>query len=178
MLLWHAATRCESYDRAPFSEAQPGDSRCNQESGVRFRPGRRAPDSGAGGDFRGVRRVRNSGRRAVPDAAISPGSAGSADRELGMAHRVRVVACRPSRGLPIFGLSGDGHRLGDLSQHRSAADAGSFAVVPDLAAAFAQVFSAPAILALQIFWVALFWYYGRSRVTASTLSFHVVADRI
>jgi hypothetical protein len=51
-------------------------------------------------------------------------------------------------------------------------------VVPDLAAAFAQVFSAPAILALQIFWVALFWYYGRSRVTASTLSFHVVADRI
>ena len=34
------------------------------------------------------------------------------------------------------------------------------------------------ILVLQLLWVALFLYYGRSRVTASTLSFHVVADRI
>ncbi|MGB8889536.1 MAG: hypothetical protein WCC87_22625 [Candidatus Korobacteraceae bacterium] len=51
-------------------------------------------------------------------------------------------------------------------------------VAPDLATAFAQVFSVPVILALQLFWVALFLYYGRSRVTASTLSFHVVADRI
>ena len=47
-----------------------------------------------------------------------------------------------------------------------------------LAAAFAQVFSAPVILILQALWVALFIYYGRSRVTASTVCFHVVADRI
>ena len=51
-------------------------------------------------------------------------------------------------------------------------------VAPDLAEAFAHMFSAPVILALQIFWVALFLYYGRSRVTASTLSFHVVAEQI
>jgi hypothetical protein len=51
-------------------------------------------------------------------------------------------------------------------------------VAPSLAAGFAQLVSVPAIIALQIFWIALFLYYGRSRVTASTLSFHVVADRI
>lgn len=49
---------------------------------------------------------------------------------------------------------------------------------PDLTAAFGQLVSAPAILALQLLWIALFLYYGRSRVTASTLSFHVVAERI
>jgi len=51
-------------------------------------------------------------------------------------------------------------------------------VVPDLAAALQHVFSLPVLLALQIFWIALFLYYGASRVTASTLSFHVVADRV
>jgi hypothetical protein len=51
-------------------------------------------------------------------------------------------------------------------------------VIPDLATGFAQVCSAPVILLVQFFWVGLFLYYGRSRVTASTVSFHVVADRI
>ncbi|MGA7461423.1 MAG: hypothetical protein WBW69_14435 [Candidatus Korobacteraceae bacterium] len=51
-------------------------------------------------------------------------------------------------------------------------------IVPDLSVGFAQVTSAYVILLLQLVWVALFLYYGRSRVTASTLSFHVVADRI
>ena len=50
--------------------------------------------------------------------------------------------------------------------------------MPDLSAGFAQVTSAPVILLLQLVWIALFLYYGRSRVTASTLSFHVVAERI
>lgn len=49
---------------------------------------------------------------------------------------------------------------------------------PDLALAFARLFSAPVILLLQAVWLALFLYYGRSRVTASRLSFHVLADRI
>ena len=52
------------------------------------------------------------------------------------------------------------------------------ALEPDLAAGFAQLGSAPVIVLLQIFWIALFLYYGRSRVTASTVSFHVVAERI
>lgn len=52
------------------------------------------------------------------------------------------------------------------------------AVTPDLAAGFAQITSAPAILTLQLFWIALFQYYGRSRVTDSRLSFHVVTERI
>lgn len=51
------------------------------------------------------------------------------------------------------------------------------AVMPDLSAAFAQIASARPIVALQLFWVGLFLYYGRSRVTDSRLSFHVVTER-
>jgi hypothetical protein len=54
----------------------------------------------------------------------------------------------------------------------------SSVVRPDLSAAFAQFSCAAIILALQIFWAALFLYYGRSRVTASTVSFYVIADRV
>jgi len=50
-------------------------------------------------------------------------------------------------------------------------------ITPDLPAGFAQLFSTPAVLALELFWITLFLYYGRSRVTASTLSFHVVAGQ-
>lgn len=49
---------------------------------------------------------------------------------------------------------------------------------PDLWAAFSLLLATPTVLALQLFWIALFLYYGRSRVTASTLSFHVIAERI
>lgn len=49
---------------------------------------------------------------------------------------------------------------------------------PLLSAAFAQLASATTFLGLQLFWIALFLYYGRSRVTASTMSFHVVSERI
>ena len=54
----------------------------------------------------------------------------------------------------------------------------SSAMTPDLSAALAQFSSVAIILPLQAFWVALFLYYGRSRVTASTLSFHVIAERL
>ena len=54
----------------------------------------------------------------------------------------------------------------------------SSATTPDLSVAFAQSFSAAIILPMQVFWVALFLYYGRSRVTSSTLSFHVVAEHV
>jgi hypothetical protein len=49
---------------------------------------------------------------------------------------------------------------------------------PDLALAFTHLFSASIILLLQGVWLVLFLYYGRSRVTASRVSFHVLADRI
>ncbi|MGC2109677.1 MAG: prolipoprotein diacylglyceryl transferase family protein [Candidatus Korobacteraceae bacterium] len=49
---------------------------------------------------------------------------------------------------------------------------------PNLAAALSQVFSVPVLLVLQTLWLVLFFYYGRSRVTASTLSFHLLGDRI
>ena len=52
------------------------------------------------------------------------------------------------------------------------------AAVPNLAGALSQLFSAPVILLLQVVWVGLFLYYGRSRVTESTLSFRVVTERI
>jgi prolipoprotein diacylglyceryltransferase len=54
----------------------------------------------------------------------------------------------------------------------------SSTAAPDLAGAFAQLSSAPMLLAMQAFWIALFVYYGRSRVTESKLSFHVIAGRI
>jgi hypothetical protein len=51
-------------------------------------------------------------------------------------------------------------------------------ITPDISAGMAQIASAPVVVALQLFWIALFLYYGRSRVTDSRLSFHVVAERI
>jgi Prolipoprotein diacylglyceryl transferase len=49
---------------------------------------------------------------------------------------------------------------------------------PNLAAGLAQVTSSAVIVILQVLWVALFLYYGRSRVTGSVISFHVVAERV
>jgi hypothetical protein len=50
--------------------------------------------------------------------------------------------------------------------------------IPDLAGGFSQLTSVPVMLMVQFLWIGLFLYYGRSRVTASTLSFHVVTDGI
>jgi hypothetical protein len=55
-------------------------------------------------------------------------------------------------------------------------DAGG--IKPDLIAAFRQMSSAWVLVLSQLLWMLLFLYYGRSRVTSSVLSFHVVADRI
>ena len=52
------------------------------------------------------------------------------------------------------------------------------APVPNLSAALAHMTSAPILLALEILWIGLFLYYGRSRVTASKVSFHVLANQI
>ncbi len=49
--------------------------------------------------------------------------------------------------------------------------------VPDLAFGLAETATLPVFLALQTLWVALFLFYGRSQVTASVLSFHVVTER-
>jgi hypothetical protein len=49
---------------------------------------------------------------------------------------------------------------------------------PDISAGLAAVCTVPVVLLLQLLWATLFLYYGRSRVTASTLSFHVVRNRI
>src|SRR5271169_1475734 len=49
---------------------------------------------------------------------------------------------------------------------------------PNLAAGLAQVTSAGAIVILQLLWAGLFLFYGRSRVTGSVVSFHVVAERV
>jgi hypothetical protein len=42
----------------------------------------------------------------------------------------------------------------------------------------AQVTSAGVIVILQVLWIGLFLFYGRSRVTGSVVSFHVLAERI
>jgi len=51
-------------------------------------------------------------------------------------------------------------------------------VTPNLAAGLSQVTSAGVIVMLQALWVGLFLFYGRSRVTGSVLSFHVVAEEV
>ena len=50
--------------------------------------------------------------------------------------------------------------------------------VPNLTAGLAQLRSAGVIVALELLWVVLFLFYGRSRVTGSVMSFHVVAERV
>ena len=50
--------------------------------------------------------------------------------------------------------------------------------LPNLEAGLAQLTSAVVIVILQLLWVALFFYYGRSRVTDSVVSFHVVSERV
>ena len=95
-----------------------------------------------------------------------------------MASLFGVAAGRLSRYLANFGLPGHGSGIGDVFQHLSPLIPAAATVAPDLAIGLSQISSAPVILLLQILWIALFLYYGRSRVTASTLSFHVVADRI
>jgi hypothetical protein len=49
---------------------------------------------------------------------------------------------------------------------------------PNLALGLAHLTSASLIVLLQMCWLALFLFYGRSRVTRSVVSFHVVADRV
>jgi hypothetical protein len=50
--------------------------------------------------------------------------------------------------------------------------------VPSLRSAFSHMLSLPVAAGLQAFWIALFLYYGRSRVTASIVSFHVLAHQV
>jgi prolipoprotein diacylglyceryltransferase len=49
---------------------------------------------------------------------------------------------------------------------------------PHLAMALAQVSSSAVVVPLEGLWIALFVYYGKSRVTASNLSFHLVRERL
>ena len=48
---------------------------------------------------------------------------------------------------------------------------------PDLVLAFSQTATLPVFLVLQSLWALLFLFYGRSQVTASVVSFHVVMER-
>jgi hypothetical protein len=50
--------------------------------------------------------------------------------------------------------------------------------LPSVAAALSHLIAVPMLLGIQGLWLALFLYYGKSRVTASTLRFHVVAENI
>lgn len=49
---------------------------------------------------------------------------------------------------------------------------------PDVLLGLGYLWHPAAILSLQALWVAVFLYTGRSRVTGSALSFHVIQDRI
>ena len=49
---------------------------------------------------------------------------------------------------------------------------------PNLAYGLAQVMTAGVIVLLQLMWIGLFLFYGRSRVTGSVVSFHVMTERV
>ncbi len=49
---------------------------------------------------------------------------------------------------------------------------------PNIVAGIEVLWNPSMILFLEVLWLALFLYYGRSAVTASTISFHVLRDRI
>jgi hypothetical protein len=49
---------------------------------------------------------------------------------------------------------------------------------PNLAAGLSQVTSVGVVVTLQLMWIGLFLFYGRSRVTGSVMSFHVVAENV
>lgn len=49
---------------------------------------------------------------------------------------------------------------------------------PDLGLGLLRTATLPVILVLESLWVFLFLFYGRSQVTASVVSFHVVSERI
>jgi len=51
-------------------------------------------------------------------------------------------------------------------------------VAPDLARGLSEIISALVIVLLQALWIGLFLYYGRSRVTGSVVSFHVIEKAI
>lgn len=48
---------------------------------------------------------------------------------------------------------------------------------PDVVLGLSALGQLPVFLVLQSLWVLLFLFYGRSQVTASVLSFHVVTER-
>ena len=50
--------------------------------------------------------------------------------------------------------------------------------LPDIVAGIKVLWNPSMILFLETLWLALFLYYGRSTVTASSISFHVLRDRI
>ena len=49
---------------------------------------------------------------------------------------------------------------------------------PDILGGLRSVWRPALVLFLQALWLAVFFYAGRSMVTGSTLSFHVLRDRI
>jgi hypothetical protein len=50
--------------------------------------------------------------------------------------------------------------------------------MPNVALGLSQLTSSAAIVSLQALWIFLFLFYGRSRVTGSEVSFHVVTSGI
>ena len=50
--------------------------------------------------------------------------------------------------------------------------------IPNLAVGLPQVTSLGVVVPLQLLWIGLFLFYGRSRVTESVVAFHVVAQNV
>jgi hypothetical protein len=54
----------------------------------------------------------------------------------------------------------------------------STAIIPSIAVGLKSLWQPSLIVFLQLFWIAVFFYTGKSQVTGSQISFHVIRDRI
>jgi hypothetical protein len=52
------------------------------------------------------------------------------------------------------------------------------AIIPSIATGLKSLWQPSLIVLLQLLWIAVFVYTGKSQVTGSQISFHVIKDRI
>jgi hypothetical protein len=52
------------------------------------------------------------------------------------------------------------------------------AIIPSIAAGLKSLWQPSLIVFLQLLWITVFLYTGKSQVTGSQISFHVIRDRI
>ena len=177
LLLWQAAERSESAAGADVFTLSAGVPWQHQESGVRLRTGGRTTDSGADDYLAGVYAVWTGGLGILSSWTLAAGGTCASVGDMELEGAIGMFARRLSRKFADFRVSGMALiAMGYLTLTLSIIPGDG--LTPNLMAGLVQVTSASVIVPLQLLWMGLFLYYGRSRVTGSVVSFHVVAERV